>query len=31
VRGWQVIIMEADHVPNWRKPEATAELLLGIR
>jgi pimeloyl-ACP methyl ester carboxylesterase len=29
-RGWTVIIMEADHVPNWRKPEATAELLLGI-
>jgi pimeloyl-ACP methyl ester carboxylesterase len=29
-RGWPVIIMEADHVPNWRQPEATAELLLGI-
>lgn len=30
-RGWPVIIMEADHVPNWRKPEATAELLLRLR
>ncbi len=29
-RGWPVIIMEADHVPQWRKPEATAELLLGL-
>jgi len=29
-RGWPVIIMEADHVPNWRKPEALAEILLGI-
>ena len=29
-RGWPVIIMEADHVPQWHKPEATAELLLGI-
>lgn len=30
-RGWKVIIMEADHVPQWRKPEATAELLSGVR
>ena len=30
-RGWPVVIMEADHVPQWRKPEATAELLLGLR
>lgn len=30
-RGWPVITMEADHVPQWRKPEATAELLLGLR
>ncbi|MFZ5494965.1 MAG: alpha/beta fold hydrolase [Verrucomicrobiota bacterium] len=30
-RGWPVIIMEADHVPQWRQPEATAEILLGIR
>ena len=30
-RGWPVIVMEADHVPNWRKPEATAELLLGLK
>jgi pimeloyl-ACP methyl ester carboxylesterase len=29
-RGWPVIIMEADHVPNWRQPEATAELLRSI-
>jgi pimeloyl-ACP methyl ester carboxylesterase len=29
-RGWPVIIMEADHVPNWRKPEATAEILLAL-
>jgi hypothetical protein len=29
-RGWPVIIMEADHVPQWRKPEATAELLLNL-
>ena len=26
-RGWPVVIMEADHVPQWRKPEITAELL----
>lgn len=30
LRGWPVIIMEADHVPNWRQPEATAELLRSI-
>ena len=29
-RGWPVLIMEADHVPNWRQPEATAALLLSI-
>jgi pimeloyl-ACP methyl ester carboxylesterase len=29
-RSWPVIIMEADHVPNWRKPEATAEILLAL-
>jgi pimeloyl-ACP methyl ester carboxylesterase len=29
-RGWPVIVMEADHVPQWRKPEATAELLLKL-
>ncbi|MEI6108250.1 MAG: alpha/beta hydrolase, partial [Opitutae bacterium] len=29
-RGWPVLIMEADHVPNWRQPEATAELLRSI-
>src|SRR6478609_9171183 len=26
-RGWPVVIMEADHVPQWRKPEITAGLL----
>jgi pimeloyl-ACP methyl ester carboxylesterase len=30
-RGWPVLIMEADHVPQWRLPQATADLLLGIR
>jgi pimeloyl-ACP methyl ester carboxylesterase len=29
-RGWPTIVMEADHVPQWRKPEATAELLLQL-
>ena len=29
-RGWPVITMEADHVPYWRKPAETAELLLGL-
>jgi pimeloyl-ACP methyl ester carboxylesterase len=29
-RGWPVIIMEADHVPMWRKPEETARLLESI-
>jgi pimeloyl-ACP methyl ester carboxylesterase len=29
-RGWPVLIMEADHVPQWRKPDALAELLLGL-
>lgn len=26
-RGWTVTTMEADHNPQWRKPEATAALL----
>ena len=30
-RGWPVLIMEGDHVVNWRQPEATAELLNGLR
>jgi len=30
-RGWPVITMEADHVPYWRKPAETAELLTTIR
>ena len=30
-RGWPVIIMEADHVPQWRKPAETAALLETIR
>jgi len=29
-RGWSVIIMEGDHVVNWRQPEALAGLLLSI-
>jgi len=29
-RGWPVIVMEADHVPQWRKPDATADLLLHL-
>ena len=29
-RGWPVLIMEADHVPMWRQPEATADLLSSI-
>ena len=29
-RGWPVIIMEGDHVVNWRQPEALAKLLLEI-
>ena len=28
-RGWPVLVMSADHVPQWHLPEATAELLLG--
>ena len=30
VRGWPVLIMEANHVPMWYLPEATAELLSTI-
>lgn len=30
-RGWPIIIMEGDHVPNWHQPEALAELLAGLR
>lgn len=29
-RGWSVSVMAADHVPQWRQPEATAELLLHL-
>ncbi len=29
-RGWPVLIMEANHVPQWYVPEATAEILLSI-
>ncbi len=29
-RGWPVLIMEGDHNPQWRQPEALANLLLGI-
>ncbi len=30
-RGWPVIVMEADHVPQWRRPAETAALLATIR
>lgn len=30
-RGWPVLQMEGDHNPEWFQPEATAELLNGIR
>jgi pimeloyl-ACP methyl ester carboxylesterase len=30
-RGWPVLIMEANHVPMWYVPEATAEMLQAIR
>lgn len=30
-RGWPVLIMEGDHNPHWRQPEALVELLGGIR
>ncbi len=29
-RGYPAVVMEADHVPQWHKPEATAELLLNL-
>lgn len=28
-RGWPVIVMEADHNPQWRKPAETVEVLAG--
>jgi len=30
-RGWPVLVMEGDHNPHWRQPEATAALLLDIK
>ena len=30
-RGWPVVILEGDHNPHWRQPEALAELLAGLR
>jgi len=30
-RGWSVVVMEADHNPQWRKPVETAELLGTLR
>lgn len=30
-RGWPVLVMEGDHNPQWRQPEALVELLGGIR
>jgi pimeloyl-ACP methyl ester carboxylesterase len=29
-RGWPVVIMEADHVPQWRKPDETAAVLYSL-
>ena len=29
-RGWPVLIMEANHVPQWYLPEATADILSSI-
>ncbi len=29
-RGWPVLILQANHVPQWYLPEATADLLLSI-
>jgi len=30
-RGWPVLVMEGDHNPHWRQPEALADLLAGLR
>ena len=30
-RGWPVLIMEGDHNPHWRQPEALGKLILNIR
>ena len=30
-RGWPVIIMEGDHVVNWRQPDVLAKLIMDIR
>ena len=30
-RGWPVLLMEGDHNPHWRQPEALAGLLAGLR
>ena len=30
-RTWPVLLMEGDHNPHWRQPEALAELLAGMR
>lgn len=30
-RGWPVLLMEGDHNPHWRQPEALARLILEIR
>ncbi len=29
-RGWPILLIEGDHNPHWRRPEAVAQLLLGI-
>jgi pimeloyl-ACP methyl ester carboxylesterase len=29
-RGWPVVLMSADHVPQWRQPDNTAQILLSL-
>jgi len=30
-RGWPVLILPGGHVPQWYQPEATAQVILGLR
>jgi pimeloyl-ACP methyl ester carboxylesterase len=30
-RGWPVLVMEGDHNPHWRQPEALTKLILELR
>ena len=30
-RGWPVLILPGGHVPQWYQPEATAQIILGLR